>query len=68
MADFKSGVSYYTKGQAIITVAFPENDVCCRWCPFCYEEKGLARSRCKLTNDIIYAAEFTIRDWLSDYI
>ena len=54
MAEFKDGVKWYTYGTAVIQIAFPEGQVCCRWCPFCREESGLQRYWCRLTNKMIY--------------
>lgn len=57
MKQFENGISYYTKYHADITVAFPENVVCCRYCPFCRAEKELGRYWCRLTNDMLYCPE-----------
>lgn len=46
---FANGVKFYTVGRAEVTVAFPERDVSCRWCPFCrIETKELQRYKCYL--------------------
>ncbi len=58
MKAFDRGVSYYTKGQAVIHINFPENDVCCRWCPFCRSEGDLKRYWCRLTNAMLYNPEY----------
>lgn len=52
---FKDGVRYYTTGKAIVPVHFPEDQVICRWCPFCRSEQDLNRYWCRLTNSMIYA-------------
>lgn len=57
MKDFESGVRYYTKASAAITVNFPEKDVKCKWCPFCRAEQALGRHWCRLTNDMLYNPE-----------
>lgn len=51
---FDKGVSYYTEGKAEISIYFPENDVCCVWCPFCRSEAELRRFWCRLTNHMVY--------------
>lgn len=57
MRAMKNGVSYYTKGIARIEVGFPEDNVCCHWCPWCKAEWGMNRSKCRLTDEIIYDTE-----------
>lgn len=52
--DIHDKVEYYTKGQAVINVFYPENDVSCHWCPFWRSEDSLKRSRCLITNEILY--------------
>ena len=54
MNKFENGVKFYRKGQAAVTVHFPENEVSCNWCPFCRAEDTLKRYWCRLTNDMIY--------------
>lgn len=61
MKSFKNGVSWYTRGTAIVDVHFPEDDVCCSWCPFCRAENDLGRFWCRLTNQMIYNP-YTERD------
>ena len=57
MKQFENGIGYYTKMHADIMVAFPEDCVCCRYCPFCRAEKELGRFWCRLTNDMLYCPE-----------
>lgn len=52
--EFDNGVDYYTQGKAEIVVNFPENQIVCRWCPFCRAESELSRFWCRLTNTMIY--------------
>lgn len=52
--EFPNGVSYFTEGMASVPVYFPEDRVCCRYCPFCRAESDLNRFWCRLTNDMIY--------------
>lgn len=54
---FEGGVRFYTKGIAVVGVAFPENQVCCRWCQFCRAEESMKRHWCRLTNNVIYNIE-----------
>lgn len=54
MKSFKNGVSWYTDGKAVVDIHFPENDVCCSWCPFCRSENDLNRFWCRLTNTMLY--------------
>ena len=34
----KSGVDFYTKGIAEVSVYFPEDKIACQWCPYCRNE------------------------------
>lgn len=54
LADSHNKVEYYTKGEAIVNVYFPEGDVSCHWCPFWRSEESLKRSRCIITNEILF--------------
>lgn len=51
---FPNGVSYYTKGNVLLVINFPENKVKCQYCPFCRSENELKRFWCRLTNQMIY--------------
>lgn len=55
MAKFEKGVSWYTVGRATIDVNFPEDDIACIHCEYCYSESGLPRCRCRLLREIIYS-------------
>lgn len=48
MARFKSGVSYYT--FATVRISFPENMVCCQFCPLL---ETYARKQCRRTGEYI---------------
>lgn len=48
MARHEGGVTNYTKGTATVKVAFPNGWVCCRYCEFLHESKGLGRGYCNL--------------------
>ena len=60
MKDFSRGVSYYTKGT--ITIGFPEDDVCCRWCPMMGVEIKTDRSYCRKTGEYLFAPNYRIGD------
>ena len=47
------GVTWYTYGYATVTVPFPEDKVCCRYCPYMRADAGGARHKCGLTGDVI---------------
>lgn len=58
MKQFLNGVSYYTKASVVI--GFPEDDVCCHWCPFLASDYKLDREVCKKTGEILLAPKHTI--------
>lgn len=58
MKQFLSGVSYYTK--ATVEIGFPEDDVCCHWCPFLAHDYKLDREMCKKTGEILIAPKHDI--------
>lgn len=58
MKQFVNGVSYYTKATA--QVAFPEDDICCHWCPFLQSDYKLDRERCGKTGEVLIAPKFEI--------
>lgn len=47
------GVSYYTSGTAVLRVHFPEDKICCYWCPFRDFDYGTKQYQCKLTNELL---------------
>ena len=53
MSRFDRGVTWYTHGTITIDVAFPEDAVCCRYCPHLRADANGARHKCPLTNEII---------------
>lgn len=57
MKEFRNGVSYYTKATAVI--GFPEDDVCCHWCPLMSRDPNL-RDVCGKTGEILLAPKHTI--------
>ena len=57
MKQFDKGVSYYTK--AIAVIGFPENDLCCHWCPLMTRDPNL-RDVCGKTGEILLAPKHLI--------
>ena len=57
MKEFRNGVSCYTKATAV--VGFPEDDVCCHWCPLMSRDPNL-RDVCGKTGEILLAPKHTI--------
>jgi len=58
MKDFRNGVRFYTK--ATVEIGFPEEDVCCHWCPFLAADYKLDREACKKTGEILLAPKHAI--------
>lgn len=58
MKDFKDGVSYYTKST--VDIFFPEDDVCCHWCPMLGIESKSDRAYCRRTGEYLTAPKFGI--------
>ena len=58
MREFRSGVRYYTKAN--VEIGFPEDDVCCHWCPFLASDYKLDREMCKRTGEILLAPKYSI--------
>ena len=56
MKEFRNGVSYYTK--ATVEIGFPEDDVCCHWCPLMTRDPNL-RDICGKTGEILLASKHT---------
>jgi hypothetical protein len=48
MNGFRSGVKYYTK--ATVEVFFPENKICCGFCPML---ETYARNQCRRTGEYL---------------
>ena len=58
MKEFYNGVAYYTK--ATVEVGFPEDDICCHWCPMMGSEYKPNREYCKKTGEDLLAPKHTI--------
>lgn len=58
MKDFSRGVSYYTFGR--VDIGFPEDDICCHWCPLLGMEARLERPYCKKTGEILVNPKFSV--------
>ena len=54
---FDRGVSYYTIADLTMQIGFPEDSVCCRWCPFLRHYDSMDRDKCGITEDILYSKE-----------
>lgn len=57
MKQFDKGVSYYTKST--VEIGFPEDDVCCHWCPLLTRDPNL-RDICSKTGEILLAPKHCI--------
>lgn len=57
MKEFRNGVRFYTIATAV--VGFPEDDVCCHWCPLMTRDPNL-RDVCGKTGEILLAPKHTI--------
>ena len=58
MKEFINGVSFYTK--ATVEIGFPEEDICCHWCPLMGSEYKPNREYCKKTGEFLLAPNHTI--------
>ena len=58
MKDFSKGVSYYTSGT--VDISFPEDDVCCHWCPLMSSEYKPDRAYCRKTGEYLLAPKYTV--------
>ena len=57
MGRFDKGVTSFTFASAEIQVAFPEDEVKCKWCKFLRHYDGIDRDKCSLTDDILFSRE-----------
>ena len=54
MKNIDRGVSEYTRGEAAVTLYFPNGDTVCRWCHlFLKYEENYRRYSCRLTGEWI---------------
>ena len=58
MKTFPNGVGWYT--TATTEIGFPEDDICCQWCPFLTSDYKLDRERCGKTGEVLIAPKYTI--------
>lgn len=57
----KNGVSYYTKADVTMTISFPEDRVCCRYCPLCVKDPdNYGRLVCFESREILVYPDVTI--------
>lgn len=56
----RGAVTHYTEGTVSLCVYFPNDEVCCQNCKFCYGEDrgGLRRCRCRLLDDAIIPNDY----------
>ena len=57
MAKFDKGVTSYTFAETTIQIAFPEDEVKCKWCRFLKHYDGIDRDKCGLTEEILFSRE-----------
>ena len=57
MGRFDKGVSSYTFATTEVQVAFPEDEVKCKWCKFLKHYDGIDRDKCSLTEEILFSRE-----------
>ena len=57
MKNFDRGVGWYTK--ATVEISFPEDDLCCHWCPLMTRDPNL-RDICGKTGEILTAPKHTV--------
>ena len=57
MGRFDRGVTSYTFAECTIQVAFPEDEVKCKWCPFIKHYDSIDRDKCSLTEEILFSKE-----------
>ncbi|MBC8547245.1 hypothetical protein H8711_09945 [Clostridiaceae bacterium NSJ-31] len=57
----KNGASYYTDAELTITIHFPEDKVCCLYCPLCVKDPdNYGRMICFETREILFYPSVTI--------
>lgn len=55
MAKDTKSVLYYTPARIEYDFGFPNSNVACYYCPFCYKD-GVGRERCTITGEILMYA------------
>lgn len=58
MKAFEKGVSYFTKST--VEICFPEDDICCHWCPLLGSEYKPDREYCRKTGEYLLAPKYTV--------
>lgn len=58
MKDFTRGVSWYTKG--FVEIGFPEDDICCHWCPMLAVDVKADRAWCRKTGEYLVAPKLFV--------
>ena len=57
MGRFDKGVDSYTFAEVTVQVAFPEDEVKCKWCRFLKHYDSINRDKCGLTEEILFSTE-----------
>lgn len=57
MGRFDKGVTSYTFASVEIQLAFPEDEMKCKWCKFLRHYDGIDRDKCLLTDEILFSRE-----------
>ena len=52
--DFQDGVRFYTPALLNEYVHFPENQLMCKWCPYCKQTSVRDVYMCIVTRDTLY--------------
>lgn len=62
MGKFDKGVSSYTFAEVTLEIAFPEDEVKCKWCPLIVHYDSIDRDKCSKTNEILFSREIIGRN------
>jgi len=54
------GVKYYRFGKTEIEVGFPEEDICCRWCPLLVSYGDPRKYMCYSTKQYVLYPEYQV--------
>ena len=57
MGKWDKGVDSYTFAEVTIRIAFPGDEVKCKWCPLLIHYDSLDRDKCSQTNEILFSRE-----------
>ncbi len=62
VARFDNGISWYTVGSVSLKIAFPEDDIKCKWCPHLRADEANGRHFCRLTGSVLYSINILADD------